>query len=372
MSYTAGLRTVAVGALAVSALAGLTGATAAADLNATEKKLVAAAKAEGEVLLLHPLFADRTGQLMGEAFVKRYDLGPNFKFHHVRKGTGQVVAQARQEIVAGKITADVVLVSAPAFYDEAAKRGAFEALDSTNWKDSEELAKKSGQYFSYPHVVTPLAYTFQPVWNTACPGMEKFDATSYADVVKPELKGKTFASDVTKSVTYANTVLSLRENKALDLEKLWKDLKATDPIIEFRTEPKMQAVVDCSRPLDMWNLSGRVYQNVLKKPELAKTLKVGYYKEGQVILGNQAAVMKGAPHPNAGKLLMEFLLGQEGSDIFVEGEGVLSFRKGYKPPAAAAPYVLDLEKHKLLGLKDWIAAGKEMKAMRDDWQKVFQ
>ena len=32
----------------------------------------------------------------------------------------------------------------------------------------------------------------------------------------------------------------------------------------------MQMVITCQRPLDMWNLSGRVYQNVLKKPDLAK------------------------------------------------------------------------------------------------------
>jgi iron(III) transport system substrate-binding protein len=362
----------AVGAAAAVALLAATAFGHAAGLTPQEESLAAAAKKEGAVTLLNPLFSDRTGQLLGEGFVKRYNLGPDFKFNNLRKGTGQTVAQVRQEIVAGKFTVDILLVSAPGFFDEAVKRGAFEKLDSANWKDHEELAKKAGQYFNYPFVVIPLAYTFQPVWNSSCPGMEKFNVTSYADVAKPELKGKTIASDITKSITYTNTVISLMEAGAVDVKALWDKLKATDPIVEFRTEPKMQMVITCQRPFDMWNLSGRVYQNVLKKPDLANVLKVGSYKEGQVMLGNQAAVIKGAPHPNAGKLLIDYMLSKEGTDILVEGEATDSFRKGYTPPAAAKPYLLDLSQHKLLGMKDWVEAAKQIKPVRDEWQAKFQ
>jgi ABC-type Fe3+ transport system substrate-binding protein len=282
------------------------------------------------------------------------------------------VAQVRQEIVAQKFTVDILLVSGPGFFDEAAKRGAFDKLDSGYWKDHAELAKAAGQYTNYPYVVVPFAYSFQPIWNASCPGMSSFDASNYRDVVKSELKGKTIASDLTKSLTYTNTAMSLQENGVVQLKPFWTALKATDPLVEFRTEPKMQMVVSCQRPLDMWNLSGRVYQNVLKKPELAKVLKIGHYSEGQVMLGNQAAVIKGAPNPNAGKLFVEFMLSKEGTDIFVEGESMYSFMKGYKPPAEAAPYLFDLQKTKLLGLKDWIASGKQAKEVRDTWQATFQ
>jgi ABC-type Fe3+ transport system substrate-binding protein len=191
-------------------------------------------------------------------------------------------------------------------------------------------------------------------------------------VVKPELKGKTISSDITKSSTYTNTTISLIENHAVDFKKLYPMLKATDPIVEFRTEPKMQMLITCQRAIDMFNLGGRVYQNVQKKAELAKVLKIGYFKEGQVMLGNQMVVLKGAPHPNAGKLLVEFLLSKEGADVYVEGEAIYSFRKGYTPPAAAKPYLLDLEKVSLLGLKDWVAARGKFKAVRDEWQSYFQ
>jgi iron(III) transport system substrate-binding protein len=343
-----------------------------ADLTPQEQALVDAARQEGSVTLINPLFSDRTGQLLGEAFVKRYDLGPNFKFNNLRKGTGAVAAQVRQEIQAGTFTVDSILVSAPGFFATAAEHGAFEALDSGYWKNHEKLATTAGQYFNYPYVVVPLAYAFQPVWNTSCDGMAGVDISNYADTVDPALKGKTIASDLTKSFTLTNTAIALQENGVVNLDEYWQKLKATDPVVEFRTEPKMQMVISCQRPLDMWNLAGRVYQNVVKDPSLKDKIKIGSYEEGEVMLGNQIAVIKGAPHPNAAKLLVEFLLSKEGTDIVVEGEAVYSFMGGYKPPAAAAPYLLDINAIKLLGMKDWVAAQGQFEKIQGDWQKVFQ
>ena len=134
----------------------------------------------------------------------------------------------------------------------------------------------------------------------------------------------------------------------------------------------MQLVISCERPLDMWNLGGRVYQNVVKKPELAKTIKTGTYKEGQVILGNQAAVLKGSAHPNAGKLFIEFLLSKEGTDTFMSGEAINTFLKDYDPPAEVKPWYVDLSKVKPLGLKDWVNTAADVKRVRGAWQDVFK
>jgi len=357
-------------ALAAGIFAAAT-SVSAADLTPQEKKLIPLAKKEGGVTIINAIFSDETSTRMAKAFKARYGLGDDFQFNNLRKGTGATVAQVRQEMKAGRFTVDVHLVSDPGFFAAAAKRGAYEELDSGYWNNHIDLVKKAGQYSNYPYVVVPLAYTFQPVWNSSCPGMENFKVTSYNDVLAASLKGKTIASDLTKSSTYTNTTISLME-AGVDMTAIFKKLKTTDPLIEFRTEPKMQMVISCERPLDMWNLSGRVYQNVLKKPELAKVLKVGYYKEGQVMLGNQAAVLKGAPHPNAGKLLIEFLLSKEGADIFVEVEALYTFMKGYQAPAKAAPYLLNLGEHKLLGLNDWVEARKKFTSVRGDWTKMFK
>ena len=61
-----------------------------------------------------------------------------------------------------------------------------------------------------------------------------------------------------------------------------------------------------------------------------------------------------------------------GADIFVEGEAIYTFREGYVVPPAAQPYLLDLSQHKLLGLKDWVAAQKKFKAIRTEWTDRFK
>ena len=45
-----------------------------------------------------------------------------------------------------------------------------------------------------------------------------------------------------------------------------------------------------------------------ERNDLKDKIKIGSYEEGQVMLGNQIAVLKGATNPNAAKLLVEFLL----------------------------------------------------------------
>ena len=265
-------KSAAILAASTVAILGATITANAAGLTAQEKALVPLAAKEGKVTVINPLFADRTARRLGTAFKKRYGLPDSFKFNSLRKGTGATVAQVRQEIKAGKFTVDVITVSAPGFFAAGTKRGAFAKLDSANWKNMEDTVKAAGQYSEYPYVVTPLAYTFAPVWNTSCPGMKDVNITSYEDLFDPAMKGKSIASDITKSFTYTNTVIALQDAGAVDFNKFWPRLKAMDTIIEFRTEPKMQMVISCQRPLDPWNISGRVYQNVLKDPGLASKI----------------------------------------------------------------------------------------------------
>jgi hypothetical protein len=43
-------------------------------LTPQEQKLVEGAKKEGAVTILNPIFSDRTGQRLAEAFIRHYDL----------------------------------------------------------------------------------------------------------------------------------------------------------------------------------------------------------------------------------------------------------------------------------------------------------
>ena len=162
--------------LAAAALIAATASAYAADLTPQEKALIEGAKKEGSVIVLNPQFSDWTGQHLGEGFIKNYGLGPDFKFNNLRKGTGATVAQTRQEIQAGKHTVDILIVSAPGFFDEAAKRGASRSSTAAIGKNHEAGAKAAGQYFNYPYVVVPSPIRSSrsgtapaPAWRTSTP-----------------------------------------------------------------------------------------------------------------------------------------------------------------------------------------------------------
>ncbi len=87
----------------------------------------------------------------------------------------------------------------------------------------------------------------------------------------------------------------------------------------------------------------------------------------------QAGVVKGGAHPNAGKLLMEFLLVKEAVDIVAEEEiSYYSMLKGYKPSASVKKYMMGFDKVKSLPIKDQTAAAKKFKKMCRQWQQVFR
>jgi ABC-type Fe3+ transport system substrate-binding protein len=346
----------------------------ATEITPQEKKLIPLAKKEGAVSVLQTSFKNETMQLLAKEFVKRYGLGSGFKLNSIVKGTGPTVSMARQEIRAGKFTFDTVSVASAGFFIGAAKAGAFLPLELGQLKNHEANSKARGIFYDYPHFIAPYSYTFQPVWNISCPGMKKdFKVTSYKDIVdNPGLKGLVLVSDVTKSTSYSLTTIGLMEN-GIDVHGIWRKLKALNPLVGFRTEAKMQMIINCERAIDMWNLSGRIFQKIRQKPDLAKVMRWGTYKEGQVLFGQQAGVMKGAKNPNAAVLWLDFLLTKEAADIVAANEvSFYTMLKGYEPPASVKKYMMDLDKVKTLPIKDQTAAAKKFKKMRSDWQKVFR
>jgi iron(III) transport system substrate-binding protein len=333
-------------------------------------KLIEAARQEGSVTVLNPLFSDHTARLFDTAFRSLYGLGDDFKLVNIRKGTGRVVATATQEMRANKLTFDVVIVSAPPFYIGAAKAGLFVEYTSPYWTEFgfDTVVQQAGQMADPPRFVTPFAYAFQPVWNRKCPGFADVNITSYQDLLNPKFKGKTIVSDIPKSFTYSSLWLALREQMDLvGYMTQYRDI--TEPITMFRTEPKMQKVISCERPIDMWNLAGRVYQNRLKDASL--DLGVGVFKEGMLMHGNYMAIPKGAPHPNAAKLFYDFLLRPEGQTELIRGEAVYSFMLDFTPPPEVQDLITPLAELKLLPL-DWQNVTKDrLEDGRKQWKSVF-
>jgi iron(III) transport system substrate-binding protein len=348
--------------LVLGALAGVTPAWAA------DARLIAAAKQEGEVHYIDALVQPKTQALLDRAFRKKYGLPDSFKLTHTLRGTGEVVASTQQEIKAGQHTIDVVWVGAPGFFKAAAKEGALLPYVPTEWSRYEAAVKRGGIEVDPPNWVVPVAYAFVPVWNRKCAGFEKVQIKSWKDMLNPAFRGKSQIGDVRKSFTFSATWAGFES--ALGKDFIPKYVETTQPAIFFRTEESLQKVMSCEYPIQLWQLSGRVYQRVQEDPAL--DLGVAYPQEGVVLLGVPIAIVKGSRHPNAAKLFLEFLLSEEGMTAFITGEGVFSLREGFKVPEAVRKFTPDVASVKAMPV-DWSALTiPEVRRIQNEFRKVLR
>ncbi len=365
-TWTRGTRMLAAWAALATVLAW--GGTAAWAADAELAKLIEAAKKEGEVHYIDATNQPRTQALLDRAFRKKYGLPESFKFTHTLRGTGEVVATVQQEIKAGQHTIDLVWVGAPAFFKAAAKEGHLLPYVSSEWKHFERAMKRAGVEADPPHWVVPSAYSFVPVWNRKCPGFANVQIKSWKDMLNPAFKGKMIIGDVRKSFTYAATWVGMQGTLGKDFFSRF--VEVTQPVIIFRTEESLQKVMSCEYPIQFWQLSGRVYQRVLEDKTL--DLGVAWPEEGVVVLGVPMAILKGSKRPNAAKLLVDFLLSEEGMQAYIEGEAVFTFRDGFKVPEAIKKYTPEVDKVKAMPVTWPGLTIPEVKKVQDEFRKILK
>jgi ABC-type Fe3+ transport system substrate-binding protein len=128
--------------------------------------------------------------------------------------------------------------------------------------------------------------------------------------------------------------------------------------------------MSCEYPIQLWQISGRVYQRALDDPTL--DLGVAWPEEGVVVLSVPMAILKGSKHPNAAKLFMEFLLSEEGMQAFVTGEGVFSLREGFQVPAAVKKYTPDIATVKAMPVNWGAFTIPEVRKVQDQFRKILR
>jgi len=346
----------------------LAGAPGAWGADAALAKLIEAAKKEGEVHYIDANVEPKTQAGLDWAFRKKYGLPESFKFTHTLQGTGQVVASAQQEIKAGRHTFDIVSVAAPSFFKAAAKAGDFLAYLPAGWKSYEGQVKRLGVEANPPNWITPLAYAFVPVWNRKCPGFANVQIKSWRDLLNPAFKGKLILPDVRKSFSYAASWAGMEA--ALGKDYFPKLVELTQPAIFFRTEENMQKAISCEYPISVWQLSGRVYQRMQEDPTL--NLGVAWPQEGLTLLPLPFGILKGAPHPNAAKLLIEFFLSEEGVREYISGEAIFSLREGFKVPEVVRRYTPGVAQVKFLPFNWDSFTLQAVRKAQDDFRRVLK
>ena len=98
-------------------------------------------------------------------------------------------------------------------------------------------------------------------------------------------------------------------------------------------------------------------------------LKFIFPEEGVVLLPQNIFILKKALHPNAAKLWIDFILSEQGQNLIVKGEALISGRAGFKSPLPE--YAPPIESLKVIPI-DWEKTSTaDLQKLRQEWVGMF-
>ncbi len=351
----------AAAAVAIATSAAAQQAPALQGVSADERmrltELIDAAKKEGSLTYWDVVIQPETNDALTAAFRKFYGLPNGFQIHYQLSATAALVTRVEQEINADRVTVDVAAVGAPSWVFERAAAGDALQYDSPQYKYyADVIARGLGRkgFFAFNG-----AYLFVPMWST---DRIKFEGKSWKDVINAVPAGRMSIGDVSKSVAYLATYAGHRE--VLDLN-YFKAVAAMKPSFLIRSEQIAGRLVTGEDLMAFSGMPTRAYQYNQKGGKLKFLLP----EEGAVLLPQSMFILAKAPHPNAAKLWVDFILSEQGQNILVKGEAMVSGRTGFKSPLPE--YAPGIDSLKLINV-DWQGLSSDkLKMLRDEWTQMF-
>ena len=320
--------------------------------------LIDGARSEGSLSYWDGVIQPSTNEALTAAFRRRYGLPDTFQVHYQLLATSALVTRIEQEIRAGRVTVDVAAVGYPSWVFERAAAGDVLAYDSPEYAHyGEAIAQGLGRagLFAFNG-----AYLFVPMWNA---DRLKFEGRSLKDVVGAVPAGRLSTGDVAKSVAYLATYAGQRQVLGLDW---FKAVAAMKPSFLIRSEQIAARLVTGEDLMAFSGMPTRAYQYNQKGARLRFMLP----EEGAVLLPQSMFILAKAPHPNAARLWVDFLLSETGQTLLVEGEAMVSGRSGFRSPLP--DYAPPIGSLRLIPV-DWQGLSADrVRTLREEWVAAFQ
>jgi iron(III) transport system substrate-binding protein len=321
------------------------------------QELIKAASAEGQLSYIDAVIQPQTNDALTAAFRKEFGLPDSFKVNYTLTNASGVITRIGQELQAGRVSQDIGGIAALPWVHERVKAGDIVEYASPQYAAFDKaiaagLAMKN--YFGFNG-----AYLFVPTWD---PQRLKFSGKSWRDVVGAVEPGRLNIGDGSKSETYLSTYVGLRKVLGVDY---FSEIAKLKPNFLVRSEQIVARIVSGEDQMAYFGMPTRVYQANQRGAKIKFLLP----QEGVVLLPQATFIIKGAPHPAAAKLWIDFILSETGQDILVRNEALISGRTGFKSPIPDyAPAIDDLH----LIQVDWKSVTTaDMKKAREEWTSVF-
>lgn len=310
---------------------------------------VAKAEAEGALVMYSPDPETNQAALMA-AFHAAF---PKIQTNYLRLQTGALYAKLMAERQAKTYTADILVLTDMTFTLDFQKRkgwlqyvspesGAFQARYKSN---------PEGQYVWGAAIISAIAYNPTTVKPEDVP-------KSWADLTNPRWKD-VINVKVSTAGTQHQVWYTMRQILG---EKYWQDFAKLNPrafdsyIQQFdRTISGQDQIIENGQ-----------YSGVLQFKAKGAPIEFVFPTEGEIATPSIYGAIAEAPHPEAAKLFMDWLMGVPGQTELVKATSLHSVRADVAPPPGGAP----ITDFKLLTPDDWDAFLKTHNQFVKEWDKM--
>ncbi len=332
---------------------GPTGSTGAAE---TSDQLYQAAKAEGS-LTWYTSMPVATDDAVVAGFEAKY---PGIKITYTQKAEGELYQQFEQEFYGGVNSADVMNLSTYSNVVNASTNGevaqylppSVEAgVASGAYPDG--TVDPKGTWFSVRRYVLAVMYNTNLVTGSDIPA-------TYQDFTKPFWNGKLGVGDAQKQAANQTLYYSLQASLGLGTD-FWTQFAANKPTV-FNDAGTFATALATGEIAGGTGIDYGGWTQVNSGAPIA----VVYPASGAVYTGDFFMLVAKAQHPNAAKLLLDYLGSQEGASV-VEKSGGFTMARTDVTPASKRPATGDIK----LIAPDYQAATDGLKDTVSGWEAAL-
>jgi iron(III) transport system substrate-binding protein len=278
---------------------------ACATAQAAEAALIEAAKKEGRVLWYTTLIVNQVVIPVKTAFEKKY---PGVTLDYARNDEGPTAIRLLNEAKAGKVQADVfdgLTVNVP-----LKREGLLARIVIPNAADyPAEMKDADGAWHAL------LLFVFGPGYNTGLVSKAEAPKT-YQDLLDPKWKGKMAWNPNSSAGAIGfvgNILLSMGQDAGMDYLRALAKQNIVN--VEASSRAILDQVIAGEYPVGLMMFNNHTVISARKGAPSDWTPL-----EPVPVAFDALGIMKDAPHPNAARLLVEFLLSEEGQTVLKDAD----------------------------------------------------
>jgi iron(III) transport system substrate-binding protein len=305
-------------AIVLLVLAGI----AAPPARAADAALIAAAKKEGKVVWYTTLIVNQAIRPLKEAFEKAY---PGIELQYTRADEAPTAAKILAETQAGRVQADIF--DGISNMVPLKRAGLVVPHGSPSASKIPADLKDRDAYW-----ISILIYVFAPGINTTLVSKEQAPKT-YQDLLDPRWRGKMAwnPGSIAGALGFVGaTLTSMGDARGMDYLKALSAQRIVN--IEASSRAILDQVIAGEYPMGLMMFN---HHTVISAQKGAPTDWIKL--EPVPVALDAVAILKDAPHPNAAKLLVDFLTSEDGQRVLQKADylpampSVPAMKSGLRP-----------------------------------------